>query len=64
MAVARLRCNAESLEVFHIIDTIAQAGFLGWKCSLWPVPAWLEVQRSKYVFFLSLYDSINDMKYF
>ena len=32
--------------------------------SLWPVQAWLEVQLSKAVFFLTLYDSINDMKYF
>ena len=28
------------------------------------MPACLEVQRSKAVFFLTLYDSINDMKYF
>ena len=28
------------------------------------MPAWLEVQWSKEVFFLTLYDSINDMKYF
>ena len=28
------------------------------------MPAWLEVQWSKAVFFLILYDSINDMKYF
>ena len=34
--------------------------FLGWKWSLWPMPAWLAVQQSKYVFFLTLYDSIND----
>ena len=39
-------------------------GFLGWKLSLWYVPAWLAVQQSKAVFFLTLYDSINDMKYF
>ena len=43
---------------------LAQAGFLGWKWSLWPVPAWLAVQRSKALFFLALYDIINDMKYF
>ena len=35
-----------------------------WKWSLWPVPAWLAVQRSKAIYFLTLYDSINDMKYF
>ena len=47
-----------------LIDAnLALAGFLGWKCSLWPVPAWLEVQRIKAVFFLTLEDSINDMKY-
>ena len=27
------------------------------------MPIWLEVQRSKGVFFVTLYDSINDMKY-
>ena len=37
---------------------------MGWNWSLCPVPTWLAVQRSKTVFFLSLYDSINDMKYF
>ena len=47
-----------------IADNLAQAGCLGWKWSLWPVPTWLTVQRSKAVFFLILYDSINDMKYF
>ena len=26
--------------------------------------AWLEVKRSKYVFLLTLYDIINDMKHF
>ena len=38
-------------------------GLLGWKWSLWPVPAWLAVQRSKAVFFLTLHDSTNDMKH-
>ena len=47
-----------------IAANLALAGFLGLKWSLWHVPAWLEVQRSKAVFFLALYDSINDMKYF
>ena len=28
------------------------------------MPAWLAAQRSKAVFFVFLYDSINDMKYF
>ena len=36
---------------------------LGWKWSLWPVPTWLEVQRNKYIFFLTLYVSIIDMIY-
>ena len=42
----------------------ALAGFLGWKWSLWPIPDWFEVQRIKDVFFLTLYDSINYVKYF
>ena len=36
----------------------------GLKMELMAVPTWLSVQRSKAVFFLILYDSINDMKYF
>ena len=36
----------------------------GLKMELMAVPTWLAVQRSKYVFLLTLYDSINDMKYF
>ena len=47
-----------------IAANLAIAVYLGWKLSLWPVPAWLAVQRSKAVFFLTLYDSINDMKHF
>ena len=43
---------------------LAQDGFLGWKWSLWPVLAWLAVQRITAVFFLTLYDIINNMKYF
>ena len=43
---------------------LAQAGFLGLKLSLWPVPIWLEVQLIKAVFLLTLYDSFNDMKLF
>ena len=50
--------------VFLIPANLAQAGFLGWKLSLWPVRAWLVVKRSKYLFFLTLYDNINDMKQF
>ena len=46
-----------------IAANLALAGFLGWTWSLWPVPAWLVVQQSKAVFFLTFYDSINDMKY-
>ena len=34
-----------------IAANLAQAGCLGWKWSLRPVPAWLTVQRSKAVFF-------------
>ena len=47
-----------------IAANLALAGFLGWKWSLWPVLTWLEVQRTKAVFFLTLYDSINYTKYF
>ena len=47
-----------------IAANLALAGFLGWKWSLWPVPALLVLQQSKYVFFLTLNDSINDKKYF
>ena len=43
---------------------LALAVFLGRKWSLWSVPTWLAVQRSKALIFLNLYDSINDMKYF
>ena len=46
-----------------IAANLAQAGFLGWNWRLWPVQAWLVVQQSKAVFFLTLYDSINDMKH-
>ena len=46
-----------------IAANLSQAGFLGWKWSLWPVTTWLAVQRSKNFFFLTLYDGINDMKY-
>ena len=37
---------------------LAQAGYLGWKWSVWHVPDWLAVA----VFLLTLYDGINDMK--
>ena len=47
-----------------IAANLALAGFLGWKWSLWPVPAWLALQRTKAVYFLTLYDSIIDMKHF
>ena len=46
-----------------ISANFALSGFLGWKWSLWPVTTWLEVQRSKAVFYLTIYDSINDMWY-
>ena len=45
-------------------DNLALAECLGWKCSLCSVPAWLAVQRSKSVFFLTLYVIIDDMKHF
>ena len=47
-----------------IAAKLAQFGFLGWKLSLWPRPTWIAVHRSKAVFFLTLYDNINHMKYF
>ena len=47
-----------------VAANLAQDGFLGWKWSLWPVPTWLAVQRSKAVFFLIFYYSINDIKFF
>ena len=47
-----------------IAANLALAGFLGWKWSLWSVPTWLAVQRSRAVFFLTINVSINDMKYF
>ena len=47
-----------------IAANLALTRFSGWKLSLLHVPAWLAVQRRKAVFFLTLYDSINDMKYF
>ena len=52
------------LFLLFIGANLALAGFLGWKLSLWTVPAWLVVQRSNIFIFLTLYDSINDMKYF
>ena len=50
--------------VLLISANLAQAWCLGWKWSLWPVPTWFAIQRSKAVFFLVIYDSINDMKQF
>ena len=47
-----------------IAANLALTGCLGRKLSLWPGPTWLAVQSSKAVFFLTLYDSINDMKLF
>ena len=44
-------------------DVLTEAGCLGWKLSVCPVPTWLAVQRSKAVFFLTLYDIYNDMKH-
>ena len=50
--------------LLFIAANLTYAGCLGWRWSLCPVPYWLAVQRSKAVFFLILYDSINDMKQF
>ena len=36
-----------------ITANLAQAGWLGWKWGLWPLPAWLVVQRIKDVFYWS-----------
>ena len=47
-----------------IAANLALAVFLGWKWSLWHVPAWLAVQNIKAIFFLALHVSINDMKHF
>ena len=47
-----------------IAANLALAGCLGWKWRLWPVPSWLTVQRIKAVFFLILYDSMNDIEHF
>ena len=47
-----------------IATNLALTGCLGWKWSLWPVPDWLAVQRSKAVFFVTLNHRINDMKQF
>ena len=56
--------HATAMILMFIAANFILAGFLGWTRSLWPVPDWLAVQRSKAVFFLFLYDSINDMKDF
>ena len=56
--------SAVSYFLLSIAANLALAGFLGWKWSLRPVPDWLAVQWSIAVFFLDLYVSINDMKYF
>ena len=50
--------------LLRVAANLALAGCLGWEWSLWPVLAWLAVQRNKDVFLLTLYDSINDMNYF
>ena len=65
--------NTSSMSASHLIHAIAfflliaanlaLTGCLGWKWSLSHVPTWLAVQRRKYVLFLTLYDSINDMKH-
>ena len=47
-----------------IAANLALAQCLGSKWSLWPVPNWLVVQRSKAVLFLIFYYIINGMKHF
>ena len=47
-----------------IATNLALAGWLGWKWSLQPAPTWLAVQRSKAVFSMIFYDSMNDIKHF
>ena len=47
-----------------IAANLAQAGCSGWKLSLWPVLTWLVVQQRIAIIYLTLYDSINDMKQF
>ena len=46
-----------------IAANLGLAGFLGRKWSLCPVPTWLAVQQIKAVFLLTLYDSMNVIKY-
>ena len=47
-----------------IAANLALAGFLAENGALWSVPTWLVVQPSRDFLFLTLYDSINDKKYF
>ena len=47
-----------------IAAKLSLTGWLDWKWRLWPVPTWLAVQRRRAVFLMTLYYSINDMKYF
>ena len=42
---------------------VSQTEIMAWKLSVWPVPTWFALQQSKAVFFLTLYDIINDMKH-
>ena len=62
--MSALYLNQATAIFLLIAGNLAITGCLGWKWSLWPVPDWLAVQQSKAVFFLILYDSINDMKHF
>ena len=57
--------NLSRATAIFVVDwcNLDLAGFWAENWSLWPVLAWLAVQRSKDVFFLTLYYSINDMKY-
>ena len=47
-----------------IAANLALDGFWAENWSLWPMRTWLAVQQSKAVFFLTLYDNINDMEHF
>ena len=50
--------------LLSIAANLVQAGFLGWKWSLWPMPAWLAVLRRQYVFSLTWHVIINYIQCF
>ena len=73
MKVSMIWNNSE-LSAFHLIHATAiivvdrcqfgSSWMFGRTWSLWPVPTWLAVQRSKSVFLLTLIGRINGMKQF